>query len=66
MSTDDFNTPSSSGPDPLHPAERSAAHSSEFIMNPPPVGRRLSAVTASISVFASLVVLAIAVPKGIS
>lgn len=35
-------------------------------MNPPPVGRRLSAVTAAISVFASLVVLAIAVPKGIS
>ena len=35
-------------------------------MNPPPVGRRLSAIVASISVFASLVVLTIAVPKGIS
>jgi hypothetical protein len=35
-------------------------------MNPPPVGRRLSAIAASISVLASLVVLAIAVPKGIS
>jgi len=65
VSTDDFNTHSSS-PDPLHPAERSAVHSSEFIMNPPPVGRRLSAIAASISVLASLVVLAIAVPKGIS
>lgn len=65
MSTDDFNTHSSS-PDPIHPAERSAVHSSEFIMNPPPVGRRLSAIAASISVLASLVVLAIAVPKGIS
>jgi hypothetical protein len=35
-------------------------------MNPPPVGRRLSAIVASISVLASLVVLTIAVPKGIS
>jgi hypothetical protein len=35
-------------------------------MNPPPVGRRLSAIAASVSVLASLVVLAIAVPKGIS
>ena len=48
-----------------HPAERAADNSPGFIMNPPPLGRRLAMLTATISVIASIAVLVVAVPKGV-
>jgi hypothetical protein len=48
-----------------HPAEHSAANNHGFIMNPPPLAKRLVALTATISLLTSFAVLFVAVPKGI-
>lgn len=48
-----------------HPAERAATGSPGFIMNPPPLGRRLAMLTATVSVIASIAILVVAVPKGV-
>ncbi len=48
-----------------HPAERAANDSPGFIMNPPPLGRRLAMLTATVSVIASIAILIVAVPKGV-
>lgn len=48
-----------------HPAERAATESPGFIVNPPPLGRRLAMLTATVSVVASIAVLIVAVPKGV-
>lgn len=65
MSTDNPDPHSSPDSGPRHPAQHFADQHSEFIVNPPPVGRRISAFAASISVVASIAVLAIAIPEGI-
>lgn len=51
--------------DKTHPAEHSAHNGHGFIVNPPPLARRIVAFTIFISTLASLVVLFVAVPKGI-
>lgn len=49
-----------------HPAEHADAERIKHLSHAPPLGRRLTALTATVCIFASLAVLAIAVPKGIS
>jgi len=49
-----------------HPAEMADAARADFHANPPKISRRLTAFTAGISLIASVTVLAIAIPKGIS
>ena len=49
-----------------HPAEMADAVRTDFLTTPPRISRRLSAFAAGLSLVASGVVLAIAVPKGIS
>ena len=49
-----------------HPAELADAERHRHLSQAPPVGRRLTALTAAVCVVASLAILAIAVPKGIS
>jgi hypothetical protein len=49
-----------------HPAEMADAARADFHANPPKISRRLTAFTAGISLVASVAVLAIAIPKGIS
>ena len=71
MDTSDFDE---SEPAPLpaydrqwrHPAEHAAANREMHLSTAPPLSRRLSAVTAVISVIASLAVLTIAIPKGVA
>lgn len=71
MDTSDFDE---SEPAPLpaydrqwrHPAEHAAANREMHLSTAPPLSRRLSAVTAVVSVIASVAVLAIAIPKGVA
>jgi hypothetical protein len=49
-----------------HPAERGAEHGHDLIVNPPPVGRRISVLAAIVSIIASIAVASVAIPKGIS
>jgi hypothetical protein len=49
-----------------HPAEHAAASRDFHLSTAPPLSRRLSVVSAAISVVASVVVLIIAVPKGVA
>ena len=71
MSADEFDTNSSS-PSPAydrvwrHPSEIADAARTEHLASTPPVSRRLTALTATVSIIASLAVLAVAIPKGIS
>lgn len=71
MSDDEFDEPNRA-PSPAHerqwrhPAEFADAARTEHLTAPPPLSRRLTALTASVSVIASVAVLAVAIPKGIS
>lgn len=71
MSADEFDTNSAS-PSPAydrswrHPSEIADAARVEHLASTPPVSRRLTALTATVSIVASLTVLAIAIPKGIT
>lgn len=49
-----------------HPAEHADVERNKHLSHAPPLGRRLTALTAIVCLIASLAVLAIAVPKGIS
>jgi S1-C subfamily serine protease len=49
-----------------HPAEHAAADRTHHLSTAPPLSRRLSAVSAGISVIASIAVLVIAIPKGVA
>jgi hypothetical protein len=49
-----------------HPAEHAAADRTHHLSTAPPLSRRLSAVSAVISVIASIAVLVIAIPKGVA
>ncbi|MCX6515893.1 MAG: hypothetical protein NTZ62_04560 [Actinobacteria bacterium] len=49
-----------------HPAEMADAARTDFLATPPKISRRLTAFTAGISLIASVTVLAVAIPKGIS
>ena len=49
-----------------HPAEHADVERNKHLSHAPPLGRRLTALTAIVCLVASLAVLAIAVPKGIS
>lgn len=49
-----------------HPAEIADVERNKHLLHSPPLGRRLTALTASVSLIASLAVLGIAIPKGIS
>ena len=71
MSDDEFDEPNSA-PSPAHerqwrhPAEFADAERSAHLSTPPPLSKRLTALTATVSVIASVAVLAVAIPKGIS
>lgn len=70
VTTDDFENPDSS-PVPhyergwRHPAEFADAERSRHLGTAPPLGRRLTALTVIASVLTSVVVLTVAIPKGI-
>jgi len=49
-----------------HPAEHSHAHRQQHLATSPPLGRRLTALTAAVSVVSSVAVLIVAIPRGIS
>ena len=72
MSDDEFDE-LSRAPSPAHerhwrhPAELAdAERTAHLSVPPPPLSRRLTALTASISIIASVAVLGVAIPKGIS
>lgn len=70
MTTDDFENPDSTPVPPYdrswrHPAEMADAQRSLHLGSAPPLGRRLTALTVIASTFASIAVLAVAIPKGI-
>lgn len=71
MSDDEFDEPNRA-PTPAnerqwrHPAELADAERTAHLTPPPPLSRRLTAVTATVSVIASIAVLGVAIPKGIS
>ena len=48
-----------------HPTELADVERNKHLLHSPPLGRRLTALTAAISAIASLAILSIAVPKGI-
>lgn len=48
-----------------HPAERAAESKPDLIVTAPPISKRLTALTAMMSLLASVIVLIVAVPKGI-
>jgi hypothetical protein len=48
-----------------HPAEHAAENNHGFIMNPPPLAKRIVALTAIVSVLTSFAILFVAIPKGI-
>jgi hypothetical protein len=49
-----------------HPAEHSFAQRQEHLSSTPPLGKRLTALTAAVSVVSSVAVLIVAIPRGIS
>lgn len=49
-----------------HPAEHADVERNKHLSHAPPLGRRLTALTATVCVIASVAILATAVPKGIS
>ena len=49
-----------------HPAEHADAERNKHLSHTPPLGRRLTALTATVSIVASLAILFIAIPKGIN
>jgi hypothetical protein len=49
-----------------HPAEHSLAQRQQHLATTPPLGRRLTALTAAVSVVSSVAVLIVAIPRGIS
>jgi hypothetical protein len=49
-----------------HPAEHSFAQRQQHLTTTPPLGRRLTALSAAVSVVSSVAVLIVAIPKGIS
>lgn len=71
MSADEFEN---NNPAPIPPSERAWRHPAEiadaarvdFLATSPPISRRLTAFTATISLVASIALLAIAIPKGIA
>lgn len=70
MTTDEFENPDSSPVPPYdrtwrHPAEVADSARTTHLTNAPPLGRRLTAITVLASAVSSLVVLAIAVPRGV-
>lgn len=71
MSDDEFDEPNGA-PTPAyerqwrHPAELADVERAAHLTTPPPLSRRLTAFTATISVIASIAVLGVAIPKGIS
>jgi hypothetical protein len=48
-----------------HPTELADVERNKHLLHSPPLGRRLTALTATISAIASLAILSIAIPKGI-
>lgn len=71
MSNDEFDEPNRA-PNPAHerqwrhPAELADAQRTSQLITPPPLSRRLTALTASVSMIASVAILGVAIPKGIS
>jgi len=71
VSDDEFDEPNGA-PTPAyerqwrHPAELADAERFAHLTTPPPLSRRLTAFTATVSVIASVAVLGVAIPKGIS
>ncbi len=70
MTADEFENPDSSPVPPYdrtwrHPAELADAARDSHLRTAPPLGRRLTAITVLASVVSSLVVLAIAIPRGV-
>ncbi len=49
-----------------HPAEHADAERNKHFTHNPPLGRRLTALTATVSLVASIAILLVAIPKGIS
>jgi hypothetical protein len=49
-----------------HPAEHSLAERQQHLATTPPLGRRLTALTAAVSVVSSVAVLIVAIPRGVS
>ncbi len=70
MATDEFENPDSTPLSPhdrswRHPAELADAERARHLSAPPPLGRRLTAITVVASVISSIAVLIVAVPRGI-
>ena len=71
MTDDEFDVPHPAPVSPhdrswRHPAEHSLAERQQHLATTPPLGRRLTALTAAVSVVSSVAVLIVAVPRGIS
>lgn len=70
MTTDEFENPDSTPLSPhdrpwRHPAELADAERARHLSAPPPLGRRLTAITVVASVISSIAVLIVAIPRGI-
>ena len=71
MTDDEFDAPHPAPVSPhdrswRHPAEHSLAQRQQHLTTTPPLGRRLTALSAAVSVVSSVAVLIVAIPKGIS
>ncbi len=71
MTDDEFDVPNPAPVSPhdrtwRHPAEHSVAQRQQHLATTPPLGRRLTALTATVSVVSSIAVLIVAIPRGIS
>lgn len=71
MTDDEFDAPHPAPVSPhdrswRHPAEHSFAQRQQHLTTTPPLGRRLTALSAAVSVVSSVAVLIVAIPKGIS
>lgn len=71
MTDDEFDVPHPAPVSPhdrtwRHPAEHSLEERQQHLATTPPLGRRLTALTAAVSVVSSVAVLIVAIPRGIS
>ena len=71
MTDDEFDVPHPAPVSPhdrtwRHPAEHSLAERQQHLATTPPLGRRLTALTAAVSVVSSVAVLIVAIPRGVS
>ncbi|CAB4563603.1 MAG: hypothetical protein F2545_05370 [Actinobacteria bacterium] len=71
MTDDEFDVPHPAPVSPhdrtwRHPAEHSLSERQQHLATTPPLGRRLTALTAAVSVVSSVAVLIVAIPRGIS